>query len=230
VTAPDLRGGLPPDARAAVDGYLVALAAGLPVSRRSRRDILAEVGDGLSCAVEARMRSGADVQVAVAGAVAEFGSPGEVAAAFAERATSVIAHRAGLALVLTGPAVGLAWVNARGGEAGDGIHRVAGMLSAVPLFAVVLAITVPAAIVATAGAGRLARRLRPPVSVTGRAALVAMSGAIVGDVSLVAAVAGGDLGQPHAGLLAVAIGLSVVRLSAASLTARRIAALRAASS
>jgi hypothetical protein len=68
------------------------------------------------------------------------------------------------------------------------------------------------------------------VSVTSGAALVAMAGAIVGDLSLVVAVVGGDLGQSRVGLLPVAIGLSVVRLCAAGLTARRIAALRAASS
>jgi hypothetical protein len=204
--------GLDPVAAQVVGDYLAVLESGLPVGRRSRTRILAEISDGLACAVQDQRDRGASPAAAAHRAVAEFGDPRALAAAFVRQLGPAVAHRAGLALIITGPFVGSAWVAAVGFPAG---------------VVMILAITVPAAILASTGAGRPSRHLRVPARVVTAAALVATIGCVAADLSLLVAVSLDHLWS-LGGVVAPAVALSTVRLSAAALTGRRIAVLRAA--
>jgi hypothetical protein len=218
--------GLDPPSTEVVGGYLAVLASHLPTGRRARAVILAEIADGLACAVEDRVARGEPAQAAATAAVAELGDPRTLAVAFARQLGLDAAHRLGAGLVVTGPLVGLAWVAARASGGSDWPARVAGVLSANPLFVAILTVTVPAAVIAITGSGRFARRRRvPPRRATG-AALVAAIGCVAGDLSLLAAAASHPPDSPA--FLTLAAMASLVRLSAASWASHRIVRLRAA--
>jgi hypothetical protein len=139
------------------------------------------------------------------------------------------AHRLGVGLVLTGPVVGLTWVAAYAGNAADWQSQIVNVLSAMPQYPLILAITVPAALIAATGAGWPGRYLTVPSRVVTGAALVAAFGCVAGDVSLLSAALLShhlNAAGPVA-VIAAAIAVSVVRLSAAGWAGRRIARLRA---
>lgn len=222
--------GIDPAAAAVVGGYLAVLESRLPAGRRSRARILAEISDGLACALGEQTAGGAPPADAARRAVAEFGDPRMLAAAFARQLGPAAAHRAGLGLVATGPLVGGTWVAAYG-SGGMGLpEQVAGLLSALPQLALILAVTVPAALIAICGAGWPSRYVRVPARVVTGAALVASIGCAAGDLSLLlATVLGHRLAAAGpVSLFAAAALISVARLGAAGWTCRRMARLRAA--
>jgi hypothetical protein len=222
--------GLDDDATRIVGAYLAELESHLPIGRRTRREVLAEIADGLACAVSDRVRDGQTPLRAAHAAVAEFGPASTVAAAFGAQLGPVVSHRLGLGLVLTGPLIGLTWVAATTSNGPDLQSRIASLLSAVPLLPLVLAVTVTAAVIAVTGAGWPARHLvATPARVVTNAARVAAVGCIAGDLILLSnAILGGawPLHTP-AVLVALAAGSSLTRLTLAALAAHRIARLRA---
>lgn len=226
---------LPPDvdpaARPPLEDYMDELARGLPGSRRARTAILAEVGDGLADTVEKHQAEGATPDQAATAAIEEFGSPRTLAAHFATELAGITAHRVGLALVCTGPVVGLVWLAAFIAR-GDGLGwtgELTAMLSTIPTYAVVLALVVPAALLATAGAGTAARRLPVGPRLAAAAASFAAIGCVVGDATLITSLIVSTMrGADESWLAAVAVLFSSVRLTFAVLAARRCAALRAA--
>jgi hypothetical protein len=222
--------GTDPDATQIIDRYLSELDRRLPVRRGVRAGILAEIGDGLHCAVDERVRLGAAGVDAAHAAVAESGDPAVVAGAFAGQLGAAFAHRLGVALVATGPLVGLTWVAAYTTDGVGWQSRIATLMAALPQLPLILAVTVPAAIIASAGAGWVARQLRVPARRVSTAALVASTGCVAGDVSLLASAAAGHVRHDHAaaGLLMLAVAVSVARLSLAALAGHRIRRLRAA--
>jgi hypothetical protein len=218
------------DADATVHGYLRRLAAALPASARVRREVVAEVGDGLACAVEARVAAGATPAVAAHAAVEELGDAERLAAGLAGELASRAGHRVGLTLVVSGPAVGLAWLagTASGtASTADLSGRLAGVLAGAPLYPLLLAIAVPAALLAAAGAGAAARHLPSLARWSGRAALVAAGASLAADVMLLAAAAGAPAGRHHL-WLGIAATASVLRLTVAAAAAHRIARLELA--
>lgn len=218
--------GLDPAAADVIGGYLAELKCRLPGGRRYRARVLAEVADGLTCAVLDRTGAGAAPAATAREVVAEFGDPRRLAAAFARQLGPVTAHRVGLGLVATGPLVGLTWVVAYANGAVGLPARVAGLLGAMPQLVVILAVTVPAAITATAGAGWAARHLALPARVVTGAALMAVVGCVTGDLSLLLSLI---LGPAHGGgLLVVAAAASVTRLIGAGWAGRRVTRLRVA--
>lgn len=219
---------VPPEAAAVLEPYLGALARWLPAARHTKQGILAEIADGLTCCLQHRIASGAAPVDAARAAVAEFGDPRRLAGEFAAQLVPTTAHRTGLALVVTGPFVGLVWAAGYAGTTPSWLDRLETVLSSVSAYPLILVMTVPAAVVAIGGAGRLARELRLPARWPGVAALIAAAGCILGDAALVTStVAAGRLGAASTGLFA-AIAVSVARASAAGLAMRRIARLRAA--
>jgi hypothetical protein len=100
----------------------------------------------------------------------------------------------------------------------------------VPPLALILGLTIPAAIVASTGAGWAARRLSVPGQAVTAAAIVASIGCMAGDLSLLlATIAGhGPAAAGPAPMTAVAVTASTLRLSAAAWAGRRVARLRAA--
>ncbi len=222
--------GLEPSAARVVDEYLAVFASYLPVGRRVRAGILAEIADGLVSATEVRTARGDPAQAAATEAVVEVGDPRKLAIAFAGQLGPAAAHRLGVGLVLTGPLVGLMWVTARTVGGSDWLSRIVDALSAIPLYLPILVVTVPAAVLAFTGSGRCAqRRALPPRLVTG-AALAAAIGCVAGDLSLLTAAASHPTSLHGPVVSALAVLVSVVRLSAAAGAGNRIRRLRAAAS
>jgi hypothetical protein len=200
---------LEPAARAVVVAYLEAFRAGLPPAAAARRraDIVAEIGDGLVDDVQARIGRGAPPREAADRAIEEFGDPCRLADAFAEDLAATAARRTGGALILSGPIVGLVWLLAIASTGPlQALHDLWGR---VPLYPLVLLVSVPAAVVGHGLPGR-----PPSTRVALRCALVAGLGCATGDVLLLVAAlhAGGAL---HAGLgvlMLLAVAGSCLRL------------------
>jgi hypothetical protein len=235
MTAGRVELGLPEAAAGIVDGYLEELAARVPVGRRQRARIVAEVADGLACAVDARLESGAPPADAARAATAEFGDPHILATQFARGLGPGLAHRTGAALVLTGPAIGLMWAAVYGAGATQWTGKVAAVLSRVPVFPLFLFVTIPAAIVALTGAGKLARRVPTPPRVATASALTATCAVMFGDITLISTalftVAAFGGAQPvSVALVVAAIVVSAARAGLAGVASLRLARLRAASS
>jgi hypothetical protein len=220
---------VPAEARPVLRDYLDHLSTGLPVGRRRRRLIVDEIADGLACAVQARMDSdGIAPAEAASAAVAELGDPLELASAFATQLVPLTAHRVGLALIATGPVVGLVWASAYGVGESSWLTKIGDVLSAAGVYPFVLAVAVPAAVISAGGAGVLARWLRFPPAWTGRAAVVALLACLLADATLVtgAVLRGGLMTHPE--LLGVAVAASLVRTVAVLAATRRMLRLRAA--
>ena len=202
-----------PQSAGYVEEYLRTLGDALPVSDRARRPILTEVADGLHCAVEAHAQRGLDAVDAGRAAVAEFGDPRQLAADFSRQLTIACARRTGLALVLSGPFVGMAWVLASG-QGTSVVSNVVSLVAAVPVLALVLVVGVPAAVMASRS------------STSAGTAIVAAVSAIVADALLM----GWLLAHASTatGMLFAAAGLSATRAATATARVRRIARLRAA--
>jgi hypothetical protein len=103
---------LDPAAAQVLDAYLGELASRLSGPVRARQAVLAELGDGLVDATQARLTGGASPAQAAAAAVSEFGDPATVAHAFAPELAATCARRTALALITTGPLVGSLWLAA----------------------------------------------------------------------------------------------------------------------
>jgi hypothetical protein len=232
--------GLDPDAERVLDDYLAALAARFAGPARARQAILEELHDGLVGATHTRQAAGASPASAAAAAVAEFGDPAAVAAAFTPELAASRARRVALTLIGTGPLVGSLWlaVLAAGGQAAIAAAPVwqwpvvqAGGWTARLLLAIVGA-TVLAAWVTVAATGRLTRWLpaRPRLpAVAAAAAAAAASGASLFDLSLLLVLATHTLPTPAAApwqLVTVAAIASLVRCALAGRAARGCLTLR----
>lgn len=219
--------GLPPIGPDIAREWLVELDTQLPpLRRRRRREILLELADGLACGIEERTRRGQPVEAAARAAVAELGDPRIVAAAFARQRGATATHRLGLGLILTGPFVGLTWVVAYANAGLPWPSQIAHVLSTMPQYPPILAVTVAAAFIAITAAGWPARYLVVPPRVVSSAAMVAVIGCMAGDLSLVSVALLGGGGGSGPGVLAVAIAASIARLTTAGWAGWRIARLR----
>jgi hypothetical protein len=120
-----------------------------------------------------------------------------------------------LALVLSGPVVGLAWAFAFGSGTSV-VSNVVGLVSAVPALALVLVVGIPAAVLAS----------RSSTSAGSATAMIAAVAAIVADGLLV----GWLLAHASTatGMLFAAAGLSATRAATAIARVHRIARLRPA--
>jgi hypothetical protein len=219
-----------PAAMLVLANYLSELDSRLPAGRRARRQILDEISDGLACAIEEQMVAGTPAVQATRAALAEFGDPRALAMAFSRQRAPAAAHRLGTGLIFTGPVVGFVWLAAYATTGPDWQSRVASLLSAIPQFPFILAITVPSAMIAVTGAGRASRYIATSRRLATGAALVAATGCVAGDLSLLSAtILGRGLASPGpTNLLVVAAIASVIRLNAAGWAGLRIARLRAA--
>jgi hypothetical protein len=96
--------------RAPISAYLDDIGARLVGPRRRRRQILAELSDGLDHATDRLTAAGMPADQAAAAAVAQFGSPDAVADAFADELITAYARRTMALYVITGPLVGIWWL------------------------------------------------------------------------------------------------------------------------
>ncbi len=93
-----------------VTHYLAVLADRLHGPRRARVAVLEEINDGLREAIARHGRLGLPPVSAARAAIAEFGTPTAVVAAFAGELAMAQARRTVTALILTGPLVGVWWL------------------------------------------------------------------------------------------------------------------------
>lgn len=226
----DLTGslGLPVGADTIVADYLSRLDAALAFSARERERIVTEAADALACAIEAAVAEGEPASAAARSAVTEFGHPETVSAHFAVALVPGKARRTGLALVLTGPVIGLAWVAALGQGVGWPA-RISSVIVAMPYLALVLMLTAPAAVAAVlSGWNRL--RLKDASRFAATAAWLSTLGSLAADVLLLTAATGRLMtgSVTLTGWVACAAVLSGVRLAAIAIASRNLSRLRVA--
>ncbi len=171
-SGPARSGSAPADGRTAapvpsVEGYLAALDGRLNGPRRVRAAVLAELEDGLLEAVEARTAAGLAEPAARAAALAEFGEPATVAAAFQPGLAARQARATVMGLLRSGPLLGLCWGATLLASGVTPWHRPhAGPLAlALPLVGLLVVTVWLAALATFAATGRLGLRLaRTPSS------------------------------------------------------------------
>jgi hypothetical protein len=219
---------LPGDAATAVEAYLSELECRLPLTARQRARIVAEVGDGLACTITSYVEAGMTPVQAARHATGEFGDPLELASQFTAVIASGTARRVGLGLLVTGPLIGLVWVAGAGDGAGWAA-RISSVLDVMPYFPLILAFTVPAAVVATVS-GWLSLRYKASSRLATGAALLATLGCTAGDMTLIATTLAPVLqgGPALAGWVIAAAAFSGLRLTAAVTASGRLSRLRAA--
>ncbi|MBA3338942.1 MAG: hypothetical protein H0T54_04205 [Geodermatophilaceae bacterium] len=218
-----------PAVRPVISAYLDDLASRLPCGRSAKAAIIAEVGDGLIDAVAAKSDAGIEPTDAARAAIIDFGGARVLAREFATELAGAVSNRVGLVLLATGPAVGSVWVAAFAARSGIGWwQQLPAMWAAMPVYALILAVAVPAALLsAVAGSRRLHGRVHLDGRRAAGAALIATSGCVVGDAVLL--IAWSVSAQSEWTVLAwTACAISLVRLSCAVVAGRRCAMLRAA--
>lgn len=223
-----------PAAGPTVEGYLAEVAGRLPGPGRTHSGIVAELRSGLLDAMDAYQSAGLPADQAVQAAIREFGDPGRVAGGFRGEIAAAQARRVVVALLVTGPLVGLLWIAAAmashlGARSAVSWQR-AGLDAGLLLVAVAVGVTAWAGIVGIASTGRLTRWLAAPPRLAPTAAVVAGFGAISADslglvlLAVQLAAAPGRLSLVPAIAAAAA---SVARLLLARRTVRQCLALRA---
>jgi MFS family permease len=182
-----------------IDRYLAAVATGLTLAGpgRARRAILAELHDGLLEAVDTHRARGRTPAQAATAATTEFGDPGALAASFAPELSAVQARRTALALIRSGPMVGVLWATALASSHLATLpahpappwqwpHAPTGLWVVFPLVALAVLVGVPAGLLAVAATGRLARwlprrpRLAPTAAATIAIAVIAIDLTLLG--------------------------------------------------
>ena len=146
--------------RDAVTDYLAAVAAQLTGPPSARAAVTDELRDGLMEALETHHARGCSPQEATVAAIAEFGDPRMVAAAFGPELGAVQARRVAVGLLVTGPLVGLTWIAAVVvNDLPPWRHQLIGPWLALLLVGLALAVAGPALGLTVAATGRLGRWL-----------------------------------------------------------------------
>jgi len=227
-----------PAAGPAVEGYLAELTALLPGPCRARAGIVAELRSGLADATDAHRSAGLPSAQAARAAIREFGDPARVAAGFRAEIAASQARRAAIALLVTGPLVGLLWIaTAAASHLRIGLAppwhwtgTVPGLGVGIYLIAAAAGVTAWGAVLSIAATGRLTRWLptRPRRAPT--AAAVAGYGAVSADglgLALLAAELVTVPGKLSLLPAAAAAAASIARMLLARRAARHCLALRA---
>lgn len=227
-----------------IDRYLAAVATRLALAgpTRARQEILAELHDGLLEATDTHQARGLTPAQAATAATAEFGDPQTVAAAFTPELAAAHARRTALALVRSGPLLGLLWATALASSHLTTLpahpappwqwpHPPTGLWIVFPLLASATLVGVPAGLVTVAATGRLARwlpgrpRLAPTAAATIGIAGIVIDLTLLGMLSAWATIAPGRLAWVP---ITVAATASLARLVLGTRATRRCLATRAA--
>lgn len=228
VPRPDLVG----DAGHAVHAYLAEIDARLVGPTVWRAEVLAELRDGLEVAIESYLDTGVNPDVIQRLVVADFGDPGIVADGFVGEAAALQARRVAGRLLATAPVVAGSWLATFITSGVPMLHgELAGPWRAMPLIGLVLAVAVPAALLAYTAAGRAATRFVGRPRLAPAAAATAAGLCAVGDVVMLAmfgawiVVAGRGFGTAAFVVGGFAAAVSLTRLVVASIAARRCLAV-----
>src|SRR5262249_31069271 len=169
-----------------------------------------EMRDDLLTATAALIPYSAGPVAAAQTALADFGDEDTIAGALRPELAARHARRFGIALLATGPVVGVCWLAAV--FLGTGHATLWRWL--LILVAPVIAIGAPATELTVASTGRLCRWLRPGNTLAGHALAIAGLAAGLGDLLLLAGFGGLLLlaGPPSSPLFLLAVGASTARL------------------
>jgi hypothetical protein len=226
------------DQDTAIERYLAEVAGRLPGPRRAHTAIVTELRSGLCDTADAYRGAGLSQAQAAGQAVAEFGDPAEVAAAFRPEIAARQARRLVLIVLVTGPLVGLLWV-ATGLTSQLGIRFAPPwhwtgvppvLLAGLCLVAVTVGVTAWAVFVGIATTGRLTRWLATRPRQAPTAAAIAGFSAVGADalgLALLAAELVAAPGRLSPLLASAAVVASVARIVFARRGARQCLALRA---
>jgi hypothetical protein len=226
-----------PTADGVMESYLTCVSSMLPGPNRARGSIIAELRAGLLDAADAQRRGGLAPLAAAQAAVTEFGQPRQIAAAFGPELAARKARRVALALLATGPVIGLLWAIAaisshlgiREAPPWEWAGAPPAAPIAFPLFGLVLVITVWTTLITLASTGRLSRWLPYHPRFAPIAAGVAGFGAVTADLLLLALLASQLATAPgklSAGPVTLAAAASVARLVLARRSASQCLAQR----
>ena len=211
-----------PGAGASVDAYMDELARLLRGPRRRRERILAELRDGLGQAITDHTIHGRVEDQAVASAIDKFGTPQEVAAAFAGELATASARRTVTWYIATGPLVGIWWLLLL--QPQPWRSSVIGVLAAIPVLPLI-AVAIAAAAGTFATTGRLIRWLPEASPDRAATAAIAIAGlAVIGDLAVIALYLQSDAALRP--LAIVAIGCSVARIGCSAVALLHATPLR----
>ena len=221
-----------------VERYLAEITARLPGPARAHSGIVAELRSGLLDATDSHQAAGLAPAQAVQAAINEFGSPALVADGFRAEIAASHARRVAVALLATGPLVGLLWIataaashlSIRLTSLRQWTSPPAGLGAGIQLVAVAVAVTAWGALLSIAATGRLTRWLPASPRRAPTAAAVAGFAAVGADalgLALLAAALATTPGRLAPLPAAAATAASLTRLLLARRAAHRCLAIRA---
>ena len=212
-----------------IEALLQAIGSRLPGPARPRKEILAELRDGLLEVAEANQRRGLDHDEAAQLAVRQFGDAPTIAAAFWPEMAAGRARRVVFGLFVTGPIVVALWVWAarsrslvsESGAFDSSLSHVAAVL--------LISATIGCGIWAMIAAGRapLWPHIAPQMALLGAAAMGGI--AVVADLAMLSTLSAPLASFPgpvHQVALASAMLASATRLILTSLASRSCLAMR----
>jgi hypothetical protein len=209
-------------AQVQLDAYCRDLAARLRGPRHRREQILAELRDGLDHAVTDRIAHGLTETEAARAAIAGFGTPDAVAAAFAGERATAYARRTIALFIVTGPLVGIWWLLLL--QPHPWRTGLIALILAIPVIPL-LPIAIATAATALATTGRLIRWLpesSPRRALTATITIAAL--VLLADLTVLAVYAESNL--PAQPLAALAITASLLRITCSIITLRHATAIR----
>ncbi len=224
-----------PSVAAVIERYLAEVTGRLPGSPRTHSGIVAELRAGLLDATGAYQSAGQSPAGAVQAAIREFGDPARVAGSFRAEIATRLARRVAVAVLVTGPLVGLLWIVTA--VASHLVGRLpwaglpAGLRVGLILVAVAATVTAGGALLGIAATGRLTRWLPGAPRRAPTAAAIAGFGAVGADalgLALLAAELATMSGTVSPVPATAAAAASVVRLTLARRAACHCLAMRAA--
>ncbi len=170
-----------------IDAYVNELAHRLGDPAPDRAGILSEITDGLMETVDSYRSGGLCGEEAARAAIAEFGRPHEVAAAFRPELGVRHARRTALALMISGPLVGIAWLTGAVAASLPPVRQeMPWMWWALPLVGLALVVAVPSLMLTVVSTGRLGLRLALPASLPSKAVGIASAAAVAADIVVLA--------------------------------------------
>jgi hypothetical protein len=214
-----------------VEEWLTAVGDALPGPRRWRGDVLAELRDGLYEATHRHAATVPDDVGAARAAVAEFGDPDRIAAGFADESAARVSRRVAAGVLASGPVVAGSWLAAIATSDAPPWHgTLAGPWRLMPALGGILALVIPAAVLALlATGGRASLWLSRWPRLAPMAAATAARGCGFGDV-LMLTIFSAWIAAPSAVAWPVvgwAAAVSGTRLLLATAAVRRCGAARA---
>ncbi len=214
-----------PRADGGLNAYLELIDLLLVGPRSWRVDVLAELRDGLERAAEGHRAAGLSDEQAPQAAIEDFGSPVVVAASFVGEGAATQARGVARRLLFSGPVVAGVWLAAFLVTQPAALFGLVGPMRVLPGIGVVLAVAVPAALLAATAAGRNVLRFgsRPRLATT--AAAMAAGACALGDAVMLASFGAWLATTPRLDALAyllsgLAVTVSAIRLCAATLAVR----------